>query len=141
MWAARPNLRFNDVGARVVRVVREVLLQSRVVAKRPVAGVLHVAWDESLDPASAESPAAGHRHGPPQGSGRAIVYAVSRDGGQSFAAGRKLAVRPGAFQTRPAVMPLADGSLGFAWNELSDAGKRIVWHRDDAPAAALAVRE
>ncbi|MCA9153761.1 MAG: exo-alpha-sialidase [Planctomycetales bacterium] len=106
-----------------------------------VAGVLHVAWDESLDPASAESPAAGHRHGPPQGSGRAIVYAMSRDGGQSFAAGRKLAVRPGAFQTRPAVMPLADGSLGFAWNELSDAGKRIVWHRDDAPAAALAVRE
>lgn len=105
------------------------------------AGVLHVVWDEGLDPASAESSAAGHRHGPPQGSGRAIVYAVSRDGGQSFAVGRKLAVRPGAFQTRPAVLPLADGSLGFAWNELSDAGKRIVWHRDDASVAALAVRE
>ncbi|MCB9385029.1 MAG: 4Fe-4S dicluster domain-containing protein [Bryobacterales bacterium] len=46
MRAARPNLRFDDVGARLGRVVREVLLQSRVVARRPVAGVLHalVMW-------------------------------------------------------------------------------------------------
>ncbi|MEZ5366651.1 MAG: heterodisulfide reductase-related iron-sulfur binding cluster [Bryobacterales bacterium] len=46
MRAARPNLRFDHVASRLGRVAREVLLQSRVIARRPVAGLLHalVMW-------------------------------------------------------------------------------------------------
>ena len=46
MRGAAPNLSFDDFGGRLSRVVREVLFQSRVLAQRPVAGLLHalVMW-------------------------------------------------------------------------------------------------
>ena len=46
MRGAARNLSFDDFGRRLARVVREVLLQSRVLAQRPIAGLLHalVMW-------------------------------------------------------------------------------------------------
>ena len=46
MRGAQANLRFDGLGVRVSRVIREVLFQSRVLSQRPVAGLLHalVMW-------------------------------------------------------------------------------------------------
>jgi Fe-S oxidoreductase len=46
MRSARPNLRFDELGTRLSRVVREVPLQTRVLRQRPLPGLLHafVVW-------------------------------------------------------------------------------------------------
>lgn len=46
MRAAAQNLRFDNLGARISRVIREVLFQSRVLTQRPAAGLMHalVMW-------------------------------------------------------------------------------------------------
>ncbi len=46
MRGARPNLRFDHFGKRLVRVFQEVGLQTRVIRQRPIPGLLHalVMW-------------------------------------------------------------------------------------------------
>ena len=62
---------------------------------------IHAVWDEALSAAPAGA-AKEHQHDIRQtGTGRAIVYAASADGGVTFSEPRQLAARPGAFQTRP----------------------------------------
>jgi len=80
----------------------------------------------------------GHRHGPADGSGRAIRHAISVDGGRTFAPSIALASRPGSFQTRPTICLAADGQLVVAWMEQSETGKRMVVQRVDVPSSELA---
>jgi Fe-S oxidoreductase len=46
VWAAPGTLSVEDVPGRLVRVIKEVLFQSRVIGGRPIAGILHalVMW-------------------------------------------------------------------------------------------------
>jgi hypothetical protein len=102
------------------------------------SGGLHAVWEESLGAEPAD-PHAGHRHGasadPRAGAGgkaaagRAIWYAHLAPGQADFAMARAVAPRPGAFQTRPAIVRLASGELVTAWNELDEKGKAIVVSR------------
>ncbi len=92
---------------------------------------LHAVWDEGLSaPPAPVAGAKGHQHGTPlTGSGRAIVYAHSTDGGLTFTAPRQLAAKPGAFQVRPVAAVDATGTVHVAWSELTEAGKSIVYLR------------
>jgi hypothetical protein len=89
-------------------------------------GSLHVVWEESLDAVAGDEAAGGHHHGPPTGSGRAVMHAVSTDGGHSFHAPRPVAPAEGAFQARPSLTVTASGDRCLAWCELSEEGKQIV---------------
>jgi hypothetical protein len=92
-------------------------------------GRLHVVWEESLD---AEAPSAaphGHATPSPGGAGRAIMYAVSRDGGQSFSPPHELVTAPGAYQMQPSIALSPDGAVYVAWNEIDQDGKHVVLAR------------
>jgi hypothetical protein len=102
------------------------------------SGGLHAVWEESLGAEPAD-PHAGHRHGTSAApgtragakaaAGRAIWYAWLAPGQSEFGMARAVAPRPGAFQTRPAIVRLANGELVAAWNELDEKGKAIVVSR------------
>jgi hypothetical protein len=97
---------------------------------------VHAVWDEGLGPdaapaASAKSADAGehqHQHTVPTvgGAGRAIVYAVSRDGGATFSAPHVLIPSPGAYQLQPAIATAPGGTVCVAWNEIDQDGKHVV---------------
>jgi hypothetical protein len=100
-------------------------------------GVVHVIWDEGLAPDPEPPIGAGkpgehqHHHAVPAagGAGRAIMYAVSRDGGASFSPARALSPRPGAYQLQPSIALGAEGSVVVAWNEIDQDGKHVVFVR------------
>jgi hypothetical protein len=98
-------------------------------------GSLHAVWDEGLGPESPVPKSAGehghHQHAsaPSGGAGRAIVYAVSRDGGKTFTPGHVLVPSPGAYQLQPSIAVAADGTVYVAWNEIDQDGKHVVLAR------------
>jgi hypothetical protein len=96
-------------------------------------GRLHLAWDESLIAESPDQKAHHHSHGDDApktpGSGRAIMYACLGASGEQLVSPRTIDLQPGAFQTRPAIACLPDGDVVVAFNELDEAGKRIVVER------------
>jgi hypothetical protein len=120
----------------------------RLVADR--GGTLHAAWDEGLAPEapatekSAGGEAGGHHHPSPTtgggGAGRAVVYAVSRDGGASFTPGRAIAPSPGVYQVQPTLTLGPDGTVFVAWNEVDQEGKHAVFARLWHPASTSAAR-
>ena len=60
------------------------------------------------------------------GGGRAIQYARLAPGQAVFGAPRSIAAKPGAFQSRPAIVSTPSGELWVAWNELDESGKAVV---------------
>jgi hypothetical protein len=98
-------------------------------------GRIHAVWDEGLAPdAPAEAAAAApgkHQHAAPAagGAGRAILYAVSRDGGASFTAPHAVVPSLGVYQSHPALTAAPDGTVFVAWNEIDQDGKHIVCAR------------
>jgi hypothetical protein len=103
------------------------------------AGRLHAVWEESFadepgdDRPDEKGGHGGHQHGPPTGAGRVVMYAVSPLADGQFAPARPIAPQPKRFQTRPAI---ACGGRGIvvAWNELDEAGKRVVVTRLSDPS-------
>jgi hypothetical protein len=92
-------------------------------------GRLHAVWDEGLE---AEKPTnEKHAHAAPSagGPGRAVMYAVSRDGGTSFSAPHVLVPSPGAYQVQPSLALGPDGTVYVAWNEIDQDGKHVVLAR------------
>jgi hypothetical protein len=57
------------------------------------------------------------------------MYAVSRDGGQSFSPAHVLVPIPGAYQMQPSMAISADGTIYVAWNEIDQDGKHVVLAR------------
>jgi hypothetical protein len=94
-------------------------------------GQLHVVWDESLAAEVPSASAGHHAHTTPTagGAGRAVMYAVSRDGGQSFSPPHPLAAAPGVYQMQPAMAIGPDGTVYVAWNEIDQDGKHVVLAR------------
>lgn len=93
------------------------------------AGGLHVVFEQSLGAEPADSQTGKHQHGGPKigvGPGRAIHYAYLAPGQRSFGPVRVVAPKPGAFQSRPAVIGTTSGELWAAWNELDETGKAVV---------------
>jgi hypothetical protein len=92
-------------------------------------GIVHAVWDES--PGDDPLAAGPHAHSAPTagGAGRAIMYAVSRDAGQSFSPPHTLVPSPGAYQTQPSLTVTADGLVYATWNEIDQDGKHIVLAR------------
>jgi hypothetical protein len=94
-------------------------------------GRLHAVWEESIaeepvaDNANDKDSHGGHRHGPPTGAGRVIMYSVSPLADGHFGKARAIAPRPMRFQTRPAIA-CGKGDIVVAWNELDESGKRVV---------------
>ena len=133
-WADQTDLRFKSSELHSISGGS----QGNAKLYADASGGLHVVWEES----TSDEPAGGgmHRHGdddardakraaPPQkvsSGGRAVMYAQSRAGDGHFESPRALAERPGAFQTRPALIGTVDGTIHVAWNELDENGKRIV---------------
>jgi hypothetical protein len=108
------------------------------------AGRLHAVWEESLGGEQPAADAHAHAdHGAPTltGSGRAVRYATLPPGAATFGPARAVAPRPGAFQTRPALAGLPDGTVVAAWNELDESGKAVVVCRVPADPAGGAPRE
>jgi hypothetical protein len=99
-------------------------------------GSLHAAWDGSLEdvPPSSASGQEGHDHHAPPAGGRAVMYARSGDGGNSFTPPRIVALPAGAFQVNPALAVGLAGDVFLAWNELADTGKSVVFVRIPAGA-------
>jgi hypothetical protein len=101
-------------------------------------GTVHAVWDESLgdEPPAPAAGAHAHSHAAPRagGAGRAIMYAVSRDGGASFSTPHMLVPSPGAYQTQPSLTVRADGLAYVAWNEIDQDGKHVVLARLARPA-------
>lgn len=100
-------------------------------------GRLHAVWDEGLNPEptapakakpSGDEPSRPHHPAPTAGGigGRAIMYAVSRDGGASFTPPRTLAPSPGAYQVQPSLALAPEGTAFVAWNEIDQDGKHAV---------------
>jgi hypothetical protein len=113
--------------------------------------VLHLVWDQSLA-ASADVPvdvgandpksnddhshsSAGHErnrgqshssHQKEPARGRAIYYAQSHDGGQTFSAAIAVAPADAHFQTRPRIRISSTGTPVVAWMELAQSGKSVV---------------
>jgi hypothetical protein len=97
-------------------------------------GLVHAVWDEGLAPeapAPASVKAHQHQHSTPTagGAGRAIRYAVSRDGGASFQTPHTLVPSPGVYQLQPAIAVGPDGTVFVAWNEIDQDGKHVVCAR------------
>jgi hypothetical protein len=103
-------------------------------------GLVHAVWDEGLaaepEPVASDRKPSGehshqHQHAtrPAAGAARAIMYAVSRDGGASFSTPVALAAAPGAYQVQPALAVGAGGAVFVAWNELDQDGKHVVFAR------------
>jgi len=99
---------------------------------------LHAVWDEGLAPeppapapADAKSGEQKHHHAAPAagGAGRAIMYAVSRDGGVTFTSARALVPSPGVYQLQPSLTVGPDGSVFVTWNEIDQDGKHVVLAR------------
>jgi hypothetical protein len=94
------------------------------------AGQLHVVWEESGVAPPAEV-SGKHQHGAPTltpgAGGRAIQHATLGSDGR-FGSPQAVAPRPGAFQTRPAIVVTSAGRIVMAWNELDEFGKAIVVH-------------
>ncbi len=105
--------------------------QGNAKLRADAAGRLHAVWEESLadeapnDRADAKNGHGGHQHVELTGAGRVIMHAVSPEADGRFSAASPVVVRPGRFQTRPAI---ACGKRGIvvAWNELDESGKRVV---------------
>jgi hypothetical protein len=104
-------------------------------------GHVHAVWDEGLAP-DPPVPAAGatageprHQHAAPAagGAGRAIMYAVSRDGGATFSEAKALVPSPGAYQLQPALTAGPDGTVFVTWNEIDQDGKHVVFTRLTRP--------
>jgi hypothetical protein len=100
-------------------------------------GLLHAVWDEGVE---AEVPTTEkHAHAVPSagGAGRAVMYAVSRDGGASFSPPHLLVPSPGAYQVQPSLAISPEGTVYVAWNEIDQDGKHVVMARlsDTAPKA------
>jgi hypothetical protein len=96
---------------------------------------LHAVWDEGLAPdppapapVDAKSGEPKHQHAAPAagGAGRAIMYAVSRDGGATFTPARALVPSPGVYQLQPSLTVGPDGSVFVTWNEIDQDGKHVV---------------
>jgi hypothetical protein len=92
-------------------------------------GRLHVVWEESLDAEALSAAPHGHATPSPGGAGRAILYAVSRDGGQSFSPPHGLVTAPAAYQMQPSIALSPDGTVYVAWNEIDQDGKHVVLAR------------
>ena len=97
---------------------------------------LHAVWDEGLtpDPPAPDDAKSGeqrHHHAAPAagGAGRAIMYAVSRDGGVTFTSARALVPSPGVYQLQPSLTVGPDGSVFVTWNEIDQDGKHVVFAR------------
>jgi hypothetical protein len=99
---------------------------------------LHAVWDEGLAPdppapasTDTKSGAPRQHHAAPTagGAGRAIMYAVSRDGGARFTAARALVPSPGVYQLQPSLTLGPDGSVFVTWNEIDQDGKHVVLAR------------
>lgn len=90
-------------------------------------GTLHVVWDESLDSLTNQPASGAHHHGT-SGSGRVIFYAFSTDSGETFSEPHLVNPISGAFQTRPALACLNDGTVAITWAEQSEMGKEMVLH-------------
>ena len=111
-------------------------------------GRLHAVWDEGLAPdppapapADAKSGEQRHHHAAPAsgGAGRAIMYAVSRDGGATFTSARALVPSPGVYQFQPSLTVGPDSSVFVTWNEIDQDGKHVVFARlAQRPAAGAA---
>jgi hypothetical protein len=89
-------------------------------------GAVHSVWEESLEGQQPAADQSGHSSPGARGGRRAIVYAVSRDGGQSFSSPHVLVPSPRADQTRPSLAVAADGTVYVAWNEIDQDGMHIV---------------
>ena len=94
------------------------------------AGRLHAVWEESVqDEPAPDEPEGGHsrhQHGPPTGTGRIIVHAVSPRADGRFEVVKPISPMPKRFQTRPAIACGPAGLVLVAWNELDESGKRVV---------------
>ncbi len=105
------------------------------------SGTLHAVWEVTVadlevasQPATADAaPAqeeaaakeeAGHKHGAPTGSSKAIYYAQRNQEGWNEAV--PLAPREGAFQSRATLVIAPSSQVIVAWNELDEQGKRVV---------------
>ena len=82
-------------------------------------------------PRRREERRAKHHHAAPAagGAGRAIMYAVSRDGGATFTPARALVPSPGVYQLQPSLTVGPDGSVFVTWNEIDQDGKHVVFAR------------
>jgi hypothetical protein len=104
--------------------------QSHPKLSSDCSGKLYAVWDESLggDPEVSKSEHAEHGHSTAlTGSGRAVMFAVSKTG--DFSIPVAIDPRPGAFQIQPCVASSPDGNLYVAWNEIDADGKRVVFSR------------
>ena len=104
-------------------------------------GHLHAVWDEGLapdpvPPADAKTKTGEHRHqhaAPAAGGGRAIMYAVSRDGERRRSRRPSAGAKPGGLST-PTLLTLGpEGTVFVTWNEIDQDGKHVVFARLTRP--------
>jgi hypothetical protein len=93
------------------------------------SGGLYALWEESTGMEPPAGPSSGHNHGAPKpspGSGRGILHAYMPAGQLLFGPALPVALKPGAFQTRPSMTVTPAGHVFAAWMELDESGKSVV---------------